>query len=265
MRRPGLVTAFACVNLMGAFSSIWAFDARVHIGVDPVYPGSVFPARWQWNWLTVAIGLTFVTTVGLFRGANWARWMALVLCVTGYVVAAPVGEARMLPSYGFMLAGSVLVYASLFFCPTVTRYFTRSADVRRMFSIRGTISMALLALAMFTAHSIIMGVFHRTLSVEIAWIGTGVFVLPMLLLILVTRWRLEVSLREIAAFLLAVAATFAYQLCGFFLAVRFVYPADAMAYFGWRHSLLLTALFGICGLALTAYLMRRSRAATTMS
>ncbi|WP_217649933.1 hypothetical protein, partial [Burkholderia ubonensis] len=82
MKRPGIVTGLACLNLMGALSAVWLFDRKAQIGVDPIFLGSVFPVRSQWNWITATIGLNLVTTVGLFRGWGWARWLAVILCIS---------------------------------------------------------------------------------------------------------------------------------------------------------------------------------------
>ncbi|WP_157382496.1 hypothetical protein [Burkholderia ubonensis] len=239
------------------------FDRNARIGADPIFWGSVFPVRWQWNWTVVAIGLTFVTTIGLFRGWNWTRWLALILCIFGYIIAAPVRDVHLLPNFFFTLAGSVLAYWFVFFSPTVNLYFARSSEDRRIFAIRGVISTILLVFAVLTAHSIVMGVFRKTLSVEIAWIGVGVFLMPALLLAVIIRWHLEVSLREISAFLLSTTIFFLYSLFGIFLELHFSHLDAAMPYFGWLHSALLTLAFGAGGLLLTVYVMRRYRVAST--
>ncbi|WP_157382364.1 hypothetical protein [Burkholderia ubonensis] len=239
------------------------FDRKAHIGVDPIFLGSVFPVRSQWNWITATIGLNLVTTVGLFRGWGWARWLSVILCIFSYIIAAPVRDVHLLPSFFFMLAGSVLAYWFVFFSPKVKIYFARPTDGQPIFAIRGAISTILLAFAVFTAHSIVMGVFRKTLPVEIAWFGVGVFILPVLLLILVIRWHLEISLREISAFLLSVATFFAYSLFSTFLALHFAYSDAVMPYFGWLHSALLTLAFGAGGLLLDVYIARRYRVART--
>ncbi|WP_423761287.1 hypothetical protein [Burkholderia sp. NLJ2] len=263
MKRPGIVTGLACLSLMNALSAVWVFDRRAHIGTDPIYLGSAFPVHWQWHWIVAAIGILFVTTIGLLRGWNWARWLALVFCISGYIISAPVRDGHMLSNFFFNLAGSVLFYWFIFFSPTVKPYFTRATDDQPKFAIRGVISTFLLVFAVFTAHSIVMGVFRKTLSVEIAWIGVGVFILPPLLLILIIRWNLEASLREISAFLISVAIFFTYSQFSIFLGLRFAYSDAAMPYFGWLHSALLTLAFGAGGLLLTAYIKRRYRVAST--
>jgi predicted outer membrane lipoprotein len=127
--------------------------------------------------------------------------------------------------------------------------------------VRGVINALLLVFAVFTAHSIIMGAFRRTRSAEVAWIGTGIFILPVLLITLIVRWHLETSLREISVFMLSVAVFFAYSISHTFLALRFVYSDQAMPYFGWLHGTLLTLAFGAGGLLLLAYTRNRYRAA----
>jgi hypothetical protein len=261
MKRPGIVTGIALFNLMGALSVMWFFDRRVHMGVDPVFLGSAFPARWQWNWAVADIGLALVATVGLFRGWNWARWLWLALCVAFFIISAPVGDTSVLPSFLLSLAGSALAYWIVFFSPPFRLYFSRPKDSRPAVTIRGVISALLLALAVFVAHSIIMGVFRRTVSVEIAWIGTGVFILPILLIALCVRWHLETSLREISAFMLSVAVFFIFSISLTFLMLRFAYSDQVMPYFGWLHCVLLTLAFGIGGLLLLAYTRQRYRAA----
>src|SRR5581483_2337096 len=136
------------------------------------------------------IGFTFVTTLGLFRGWNWTRWLALVLCILGYIVWLPLRDVRGLPSFFFALAGSVLAFAILFFSPTVERYFTRPTEGQRKFTIRGAISMTLLVFAVFTAHSIFMKLFWAPQSADVAWVSVGVFFLPALLFNIVARWHL---------------------------------------------------------------------------
>ena len=182
MERPRIVTGMAYLNLMGVLTAIWLFDKGANIGVDPIYWGSVVAPKWQWHWVAVAIGVAFVTTVGLFLGWDWTRWLALLLSVVGYCVAAPVYEVSLFPKFLFDLSVSVLVYWVLFFSPTVNRYFARPADGQRKVIIRGATSRMLLVFAGFTAHSIVMGVFHRRMPVEIGWIGVGVFFLPALIL-----------------------------------------------------------------------------------
>ncbi|KVT95921.1 hypothetical protein WK59_28570 [Burkholderia ubonensis] len=147
--------------------------------------------------------------------------MALVLCIFGYIIAAPVRDVHLLPNFFFTLAGSVLAYWFVFFSPTVNLYFARSSDDQRIFAIRGVISTILLVFAVLTAHSIVMGVFRKTLSVEIAWIGVGVFLMPALLLAVIIRWHLEVSLREISAFLLSTTMFFHIRCSGSFLSCIF--------------------------------------------
>lgn len=56
----------------------------------------------------------------------------------------------------------------------------------------------------------------------------GVFFLPALILSVAVRWKLDVSLRQISALLLAVAISFAYFLLSIFLELYFAYPQAAM-------------------------------------
>ncbi len=257
MKRPGIVTGLAFINFMGALSALWLFNAKAHIGIDPIYPGSALPVRWQWNWVTVAIASTFVTTVGLFRGWNWARWFALILCIVGYIFALPVRDVHMVPDFIFTLSGSVIAFAILFFAPTVKVYFTCPAEGQRTFSVRRALSISLLLFAAFTVHSIVKGVFWRTLPVDIAWIGLGVFLLPTLLLSVVARWQLEISLREISVLFLATAIFFVNEILSNFLALRFAYSNAAMPYLDWLHSVILASVFGVAGLLLTVCVARR--------
>jgi hypothetical protein len=125
MKRPGIVTGIALLNLMGALSMVWSFDRRVHIGVDPVFLGSAFPVRWQWNWAVADIGLAFVATAGLFRGGNRARWLSLALSLSLYILSAPIGNVSLLPSFLFALAGSTFAYWLVFFSLPFELYFTR--------------------------------------------------------------------------------------------------------------------------------------------
>ncbi|NML34842.1 hypothetical protein [Paraburkholderia antibiotica] len=262
MKRPAIVTGIACLNLMGVLSALWLYDTKggVRIGSDPLFIGSVLPIRWQWNLVTASTAVSLLTTIGLFRGWNWARWLALALIVLFYIVTVPVRDVHMLPSYFFTLAGSTLTFSLLFFSPVINRYFARPAEEKRKLTIRGIIGMTLFVFTVFTLHSIVRGLFWRTLSVEVAWIGLGLFVLPALLLSLLVRWHLEVSLREISALLLAVPIFFVNQLAGWVLVLHFAYSAVLLRY---PEGLLQRALFmlalGAGGLLLAVYVARRYR------
>ncbi len=115
MKRLGIVTGFAYLNLMSVLSAVWLFDARTHIGVDVLNPESLMPARMQWMIVNVGMVTTTLATIGFFRGWNWARWLALVSCSLGYVAYAPVRDLHALLGYLFQLAGSILAFTLLFF------------------------------------------------------------------------------------------------------------------------------------------------------
>jgi len=68
MKRPGIVTGFAYLNLMSVLSADWLFDARTHIGVDVLNPESLMPARMQWMIVNVGMVTTTLATIGFFRG-----------------------------------------------------------------------------------------------------------------------------------------------------------------------------------------------------
>lgn len=263
MKRPGIVTGFAYLNLMSVLSAVWLFDARAHIGVDVLHPESLLPARMQWMMVNVGIATTTLTTVGFFRGWNWARWLALVLCSLGYVANVPVRDLHALPGYLFLLVGSILAFTLLFFFPSSQTYFSSRAARRGSFSVRAAISTVFLLLSAFTAHSIVMGAYRKTLPVEIAWIGLGVFLLPTLLLSMLVRWKLDASVREISAVLLGIAVYFVYMLLSNFIHIYFVYPPAALPYFGWLNSTLLTLAIGAAGLSLAASAARWLRMPTT--
>ena len=175
-------------------------------------------------------------------------------CSFGYVAYAPVRDLHALP--GYQLAGSILAFTLLFFFPSVKTYFSSRAARQDFFSARATVSTAFLLVSAFTAHSIVMGAYRKTLPVEIAWIGLGVFLLPTLLLSMLVRWQLAAAVREISAVLLGIAVYFAYMLLSNLLHIYFVYPPAALPYFGWLNSVLLTLVIGAAGLALAAVAAR---------
>lgn len=265
MKRPGIVTGLACFNLMIGLSALWALDSGAQIGVDEVYLGSVFPVEWQWYWLVAKIGINCVTTIGLFSGWNWARWLLFALAIPEYIIAAPIDDGYMLPNFFFSLVLCALGYWLIFFSPGVGLYFARPVKGQPIFEVRGVISTICLIFAVCAAYFFAMAVFERMMLIKIAWFGMGAFVLPALILIAIIRWNIEVALREISAFLLSVAIYFACTLFSFFLIVRFAYPDTAMSYFDWLQTARLTLALGTGGLLLAAYATYRYRVASTQT
>ncbi|MBN3761008.1 hypothetical protein [Burkholderia sp. Ac-20365] len=234
---------------MNFLTMVWQFDKHAHIGSDPIFFGTVLNPRLQWDLLNVVMIGTLVASVGLFRGWNWVRWMALVLCVIGYVMIAPFSDARAIPAYVFPMIGNALSFALLFRMPSIVHYFTVATKKDKALTVRGAATALFMLLAAFTVHSIVMGVFRKTLVVEIAWIGTAVFLTPLLLLSALARWNLAVSVREISALLLGAVLYFANLFAASFIDERFRYAAST-GRFDWTQGGFLVVALCCAGLAL---------------